>query len=60
MKKGDYEYMMYNLFSQLINLGPISKTCDSVNNYPSNTPPPKKKPKTQKQLIDDTQNIIAN
>lgn len=40
MKKGDYEYMMYSLFSQLINLGPISKTCDSVNNYPSNTPPP--------------------
>lgn len=43
MKKGDYEYMMYSLFSQLINLGPISKTCDSVNNYPSNTPPPKTK-----------------
>lgn len=59
MKKGDYEYMMYSLFSQLINLGPISKTCDSINNYPSNTPPPKKK-QTQKQLIDDTQNIIAN
>lgn len=42
MKKGVYEYMMYSLFSQLINLGPISKTCDSVNNYPSNTPPQKK------------------
>lgn len=54
MKKG--EYMMYSLFSQLIYLGPISKTCDSVNNYPSNPPPPKK----NQQLIDNTQNIIAN
>lgn len=44
MKKGDYEYMMYSLFSQLINL------------LITNTPPQK----NQKQLIDDTQNIIAN
>lgn len=57
MKKGDYEHMMYSLFSQLIYLGPISKTCDSVNNYPSNTPPHQKNPNN---LIDNTQNIIAN
>lgn len=46
MKKGDYEYMMYSLFSQLT-IGPINKTCDSVNNYPSNTPPPKDKKQKQ-------------